>query len=566
MTRKEPQQPITGQPPLAIIYARVSTKDQEKEGYSIPAQLHLLREYAQAHQLAIQQEFIDVETAKTTGRTGFNQMLHHLTRPREHCRTLLVEKTDRLYRNLKDWVSIDDLHLEIHFVKENFVLTRDSRSAEKLTHGLKVLLAKNYIDNLGEEASKGMKEKARQGLWPSYAPLGYKNVTAPDGKRIIEPDPDIAPIITKLFDWYATGNYSLKALATLAREQGLSFRKSKQKIPQNTLHKILRKKIYTGDFDFNGTTYHGTHQPLVTRQTWDRVQMILDHRHRNKHRKVKHDFLFQGLVTCGHCRCSLVGEKKKQRYTYYHCTGYRGKCHEPYTREETLTQHTLRIIRDLIIPQELLTWLQHVIIQTEQDDRTTREHITRRLQADYDRLQQRLDAMYLDKLDGRITTAFYDEKARAWRNEQERVQQSIAEQTAGRAAAMTTGLHFIEETSHLCRLFEQQPPAEQRKLLTLIIKEATWRDGTLALTMTEPFEALRVSNHERTNGNNPVGGEKEDLENWLGGRDSNPDTQIQSLQSYRWTTSQLSAGLHTPIRQGAFGADKGLFFNTSTRN
>ncbi len=48
------------------------------------------------------------------------------------CRILLVEKTDRLYRNLKDWITLDDLDLEIHFVKENVVLSKDSRSSESL--------------------------------------------------------------------------------------------------------------------------------------------------------------------------------------------------------------------------------------------------------------------------------------------------------------------------------------------------------------------------------------------------------------------------------------------------
>nr|WP_280178807.1 hypothetical protein [Mesorhizobium delmotii] len=67
---------------------------------------------------------------------------------------MLVEKTDRLYRNLKDWVTLDELEIEIHLVKESVVLSRDSRSSEKFMHGIKVLMAKNYIDNLSEEAHR----------------------------------------------------------------------------------------------------------------------------------------------------------------------------------------------------------------------------------------------------------------------------------------------------------------------------------------------------------------------------------------------------------------------------
>ena len=91
--------------------------------------------------------------------------------------TILCEKTDRLYRNFKDYVDLDvDLHgLTIILAKEGETISRDSKSHQKLVHGLKVLLAKNYIDNLKEETGKGLREKAEQGEFPSRAPLGYRN-------------------------------------------------------------------------------------------------------------------------------------------------------------------------------------------------------------------------------------------------------------------------------------------------------------------------------------------------------------------------------------------------------
>lgn len=52
------------------------------------------------------------------------------------------------------------------------------------------------IDNLSEEARKGMQEKAEQGIWPTVAQLGYRNVAGSDRQEIIEPDPNSAPLIT----------------------------------------------------------------------------------------------------------------------------------------------------------------------------------------------------------------------------------------------------------------------------------------------------------------------------------------------------------------------------------
>jgi hypothetical protein len=133
-------------------------------------------------------------------------------------------------------------------------------------------MAKNYCDNLSEETRKGMLEKARQGLWPSYAPLGYLNVDGANGKRTISPDPNLAPAIARLFQQYATGTHSLKSVAKLAQSDGLRYRKSGDAIPTSTIHKILRNRIYTGDFDFDGVTYTGTYEPVVSKELWNRVQ------------------------------------------------------------------------------------------------------------------------------------------------------------------------------------------------------------------------------------------------------------------------------------------------------
>ncbi len=319
----------------AVIYARVSSKDQEKEGFSIPAQLDLLRGYAGANGYAVVQEFVDVETAKQVGRTGFREMIA-LLKKTPSCRVVLVEKTDRLYRNLRDWVTIDELGLEVHFVKENVVLSPDSRSSEKFMHGIKVLMAKNYIDNLSEEVRKGLHQKAREGMWPSFAPLGYTNVEGPDGKKMIVPDPELAPMIARMFERYATGKYSLKEIATLARADGLVYRKSGNPVPNSTIHKILRKRTYSGDYDYNGITYTGSYEPIVSRELWEEVQAVLEGRHLKRPKKRTHDFAFSGLIRCGHCGHALVGDIKKGRYVYYHCTGHQGKCPEPYTREEIL--------------------------------------------------------------------------------------------------------------------------------------------------------------------------------------------------------------------------------------
>ena len=158
----------------AVLYARVSSDRQEREGFSIPAQIKLLKKYATDNGIKIVSEFVESETAKKAGRKQFNEMIKFIKK-NTTCRSILVEKTDRLYRNIKDWVTLDDIEgLEIHFVKEGNILSENSKSQDKFIHGFKVLMAKNYIDNLSEEIRKGLNEKCAQGYYPSKAPIGYK--------------------------------------------------------------------------------------------------------------------------------------------------------------------------------------------------------------------------------------------------------------------------------------------------------------------------------------------------------------------------------------------------------
>lgn len=479
-----------------VIYARVSSKEQEKEGFSIPAQLKLLKDYAAAQGIAVVQEYVDVETAKHTGRTSFGQMAAHL-KSRPTVRVLLVEKTDRLYRNLKDWVTVDELDVEIHLVKEGLVLSRESRSSEKFMHGIKVLMAKNYIDNLSEEARKGMQEKAEQGIWPTKTPLGYRNVDGPDGKKIIAVDPSVAPLVTKLFEWYSTGTLSLKELARKARAAGLTHRKSGTPVPVSTVQTILRNRLYAGEFEWNGRTYQGRHEPLVTRDLWERVQAVLTGRNASKHRRMTREFAFSGLIACANCGCSIVGEIKKERYVYYHCTGYAEKCQgrpaecrRRHLREEVLEQQFTNLLGRLYFDDEVLEWVREALRASHADEKQEHEQAIERLQVEDRRLQARLDAMYVDKLDGRVDAAFYERMSSGWRAEQERCRREIDQHQSANRSYMEEGASLLELARNAQRLFAGQEPREKRRLLNFVLSNCTWEDGTVTATFRQPFDLL----------------------------------------------------------------------------
>src|SRR3989338_8381771 len=161
----------------AVLYIRVSSKEQAESGYSLDAQAKLLREHARQKNYKIVYEFKDEETAKESGRKAFNEMLLYL-KENPSIKYLLIEKTDRLSRNFRDIATLEDLmnkqDVHIVLVKENAEIHKDSRSNEKFMFGIRAVMAKHLIENLSEETKKGLYEKAESEYSPGLAPFSYK--------------------------------------------------------------------------------------------------------------------------------------------------------------------------------------------------------------------------------------------------------------------------------------------------------------------------------------------------------------------------------------------------------
>ncbi len=500
----------------AVAYVRVSSKDQEREGFSIPAQSKLLSDYAGANGLRIVEEFADVETAKRSGRANFSAMVQYLKK-HPSIRSILVEKTDRLYRNLKDWVTIDELGVEIHFVKENVVLSADSRSSEKFMHGIKVLVAKNYIDNLSEETRKGMLEKAEQGLWPTFAPIGYKNVQGPNGKRIITIDPESGPLVQRLFEWYSTGLYSLKQVSAKAHAIGLVYRKSRAQIGVSTVHTMLRHRIYTGKFEWLGKTYVGSHEPLISEEMWEQVQEILNGRGEAKVRGSAHDFTFTGMMTCRHCGCALVGDLKKQKYIYYRCSGNRGRCGEPYVRQKVLEEQCAAILNRLRFDEETLALMTRALKESFAVETKDHAEALARLRAEQDRLNKRLELLWVDKADGKVDPRFYESMSAQWRDELARCARDVQRLDQANWDYMDDGIALLSLAQNAGNIFKDEPSARKKLLLNLVCSNLTWGGGELRADFKQPFDFLAESVARAGNEKGPDRGQKPENAKWLRG-------------------------------------------------
>jgi DNA invertase Pin-like site-specific DNA recombinase len=478
-----------------VIYARVSSKEQEREGFSIPAQLELLEKYAQKENFIICEKFVDVETAKKSGRTNFVKMLAYLKKHKD-IKTILVEKTDRLYRNLPDYVTIDALDLDLHFVKEGVVLNNNSHSSEKFMHLIKVGMAKQYIDNLSEEVRKGIAQKCKDGLYPAKAPVGYKNVTSETGKKIIVPDPATAPYIRQCYELYLSGMYSFKSLAKKLSDDG--FLINGKPCRKGNVEVILANPIYYGDFIHNGVKYSGKHDPIISHELWVAVQ-------EKKHlsgspRVITHNFPYTNLIKCSKCGCYLTAEIKKGKYIYYHCTGNKGgNCKRSYIRQEVIENAFAGILEQIHISESDIIRVKDAVKELLQLTDKYDENKIDTLNGTIKRLKNRLNKLYIDKIDGVIDEDFYIENKKTWQTELDDAQISLN-------AILKNNKYFIEDVSRvfeLCKnastLYLNGNDEEKRKLVNLLCSNFSWDGENLHIELKSAFgEILKRANFKNS--------------------------------------------------------------------
>lgn len=472
----------------AVLYARVSSKEQEKEGYSIPSQIRLLKDYALKHQIEVVKEFSEAETAKLSGRNKFNEMFKYLKKNKS-VKIVLVEKTDRLYRNFKDYVTLEDLDLEVHLIKEGAILSKNSKSHEKLMHGFKVLVAKNFIDNLKEETTKGMDEKAKQGYFPSGAPIGYVNTIDENGKKFIKIDETKAPFIKRLFELFATGKYSLDTIRKKIKEEGFVYGNGKTPFYKSTVWKILNNQFYTGNFVWRGVLYkNGKHEPLISHELFNEVQRVL--KGDNKPKSKNREFPYTNLIKCGVCGCYLTAEIKKEKYIYYHCTGNKGNCKQPYIRQEQIEDAFSEIFKDIKLDdeqiKEIMIALKDIHSKKIEYCNSSRERIEKQVHL----LQKRIDSIYIDKIDEKISEEFWLEKHNQWQKEKEILSSKLNSlNTADKNYFINANL-ILELAKNAHRLYLRQSSEEKRALIKLVCSNFSYKDKELDITLHSPFQEI----------------------------------------------------------------------------
>ncbi|MDD5703451.1 MAG: recombinase family protein [Dehalococcoidales bacterium] len=338
------------------LYARKSSESDERQAMSIDSQIKEMSDLARKEGIKIVKVVQESYSAKQSGqRPVFMQLLTDIRLGEVN--GLLTWAPDRLSRNAGDLGSLVDLMddkklVQIRTYSQSFTNT----PSEKFMLMILCSQAKLENDNKGENVKRGIRAKCEMGWRPCMPPIGYYN-RAMAGIKDVVVDPDRGPFITKMFEHAAKGESGRTIKAWLDRI-GATSRKGKP-VTLSLVYLMLKNPFYYGTFEYpigSGTWYKGAHEPLITKELFDKAQKQL-----NTTQKAKwgsKEFPFRRFLTCYSCGSTIVGEEKfktlkngkKNRHIYYHCSrAVDHNCKEMYLSETQLIEALLVISDKLTV-------------------------------------------------------------------------------------------------------------------------------------------------------------------------------------------------------------------------
>lgn len=478
----------------AVLLCRVSSKEQEESGYSLPSQEKLLKNYSNKQELEVAKIFSISESASgKKQREIFDQMMIFIQR--HDIKTIVCEKADRLTRNFRDMVMIDawldkDQERRIHLVKDTLILHKNSRSQEKLNWGIRILFAKNYIDNLSEEVKKGQKEKLEQGWLPTKPPIGYVSI-GEKGHKIHVTDKKRAPLIKKMFELYASGDYSIKKLTNKMFTEGLR-NDNGNKIVKSRIHILLTDTFYIGKNKWNNTLYDGHQETFISKEVFEKVQELLKSKSTPKYRK--HNHLFKSLFRCAECKGIITWETQKG-ITYGHCNHYRDCTQQVWVKEKDVEEQLLSKFKVLEIKNtKIAKWIKKALKESHKDEIEYHISTQNSLKTQYERVQKRLDKIYDDRLDEKISEEFYDRKFKQYLKEKEAITQSIQKHSQTNNQYYQLGINIYDVSQKAKNIYlrakKRHLTDKQRQLIRLVFANLRLNEGRVEFEYTPAFKLL----------------------------------------------------------------------------
>lgn len=406
----------------AVIYARVSSEEQAKHGFSIENQKKVCIEFAQKQGYFVEKVFIDEgKSAKNLERPEIQELMDYCSKKKNCINAVVIWRLDRISRNTTDYHGVLRPLFEHKGIK---LLSATEANVDTIEGDLMRNIGMSFAEYerkvIGTRTIAGLRQKAEQGECPHKAPIGYKNISKEDGSKTVVVDEKTAFYVKQAFNLYDSGMYSLRSLTTKLYEDGFRTPKG-NRVPKTSIEHILKNIFYTGVLKFEDRVYkNAKHTAIIGKDLFYRVQERLTSPQKAK--KQNYEFAYTGLIRCEHCGCLLTAELKKGKYIYYHCTGNKGgNCKRDYINEIKIDKSISEVLKLIILPQDVRINILNALKKTHEKKCGYSKETKACIQQQITKLENRIEKLLQEKLDEAITFEQWKKYNDKWQTEKDKL-------------------------------------------------------------------------------------------------------------------------------------------------
>ena len=490
----------------AINVSRVSTEEQKEAGNSLPAQIERIDKYCKAKAFEMLKPFSFDESAYKDKRDEFDKLLEYVQEvSKKEKIAVCFDKVDRLSRSIFDKrvgtlyeMAVAD-RIELHFVSDGQVINNQMSAVEKFQFGMSLGLAKYYSDAIGDNVKRAFEQKRRNGQWTGNVRLGYLNVHLDEEKRLrkdIIIDPERGHLILKMFELYATGNYSLETVRIKITELGLRSLKGFE-LSKSTVENIIKDSFYCGiAVSKKYGPYAHNYPRLITKELFDKCQEIRQKRYTMPNKELSKNFIFKGLLRCQNCGCLMTAERKIKKsglvFTYYSCTNAKGICKRVYVSEKELLEPIYGILgRFESITEETQEGLVSELRKNTETEVVFHKNQINRIRTDYDSLKEKQNRLLEAYLDQSITKDIYDTKQQEYADKLQQLEIEMSEHRKADHDYQTTVATVLSVARRAKSIFEKSSDiAGKRAFLKTLLQNPTVNGKKLCFSIASPYNLV----------------------------------------------------------------------------
>ena len=523
-----------------FIYARKSSESEDRQAASIEDQLKELKSFNGKLKLPLAGVYSESRSAKVPGRSEFNKMIEEILIG--EVKGIICWKLNRLARNAKDggtiiWL-VNESGLEI--VTPNKTYTKADQFMLYIEFGM----ANQFVNDLSVDVKRGLKSKAEKGWLPSGAKPGYMNDKfAEKGNKTTPIDPVKFPLIKQSWTLMLTGAYTVgQILEKLNKEWGyrtlIRKRVGGKPMHRSQIYKMFTDPYYYGEFEYpvgSGKFYKGKHQPMITREEFDQVQMLLGRPSRP--RPHNRQFSFTGIISCGECGSMITAEEKWQvicpickikfasknkiacpkcntkieemkspkllHYIYYHCTKQKNKeCTQLSVREEKLEKQIEEILSKIKISERFKHWAIKNLNELNDQEVDTRNAAVKSTQEAYNDVVKRIDNLVKLKISPQNSDGSFlsDEEFKEQKTALMKEKESLSKKIGMTDNRIDKWVELSEKTFnfaiHAKYWFDKGDLMTKKEIFQSLGSNIKLDGGTLRLTLEKPFEIFELAKKE----------------------------------------------------------------------